>query len=1682
MTRYHPPKFHHDTPSLRTAAGREASRREGVSKGQARQHPMVATLGRVSSAREAADYYVQSQASHRPPGDYYVCGEEPDGRWWNPHGLFGLEDGGRVLDKAFYRLHAGIDPVNPYREDNPRERNKLNQNIDRKDRTAALDLTFSADKSVSTLWAMSHGELHDELAKAHDDAVRTALDLIIAKHASLTRHRPDGGALEVIPAKIMAAMFQHGSSRAGDPQLHTHCVIFNAALADDGKWRTLHSQAIYAWYKTAGSVYKSALAWNLEQRLGLQTERHGRDGEDIRIKGVPQELQSEWSKRRRTIVAETRKLGASTADSPRLAQQVNLRTRQTKQQGLDTAGRAVRWDFEARAIVEDIQAAIDALPKRQELSEARMDAIRKELKELPDALTENNAIWKMTNLIQRVSHIVAGVMSPEHIEELAYRVLDSAEVLELDRWGTGPNIRADLPGTRIFTTRHHLETERKIGETALRLFVKPAEEIPEERIDAHLERLHAEGRGLSGEQENAVRAACSDDRNLIIEGAAGSGKTTTLVPITELATNSGWKVYGTAQAWRTAKELASHCHIPAWCTQTLLNKCRNGSLELDEKSMIIVDEAGQLSVRHTSALLDIAAATGAKIIWAGDTSQQQPIGAGPGLRLLRDAIGSVQVIAIRRQRADAEDVLVQLDGMSPDEARQYLSTATRDQRDEIVRRFREMDDAPEITPWQIEASEALRDGKADEAIAAYNDRGRFHLGEHLNDTLRRLVEDWQRHKTEAPEESSLVIARTHDEIGALTPVLRELTLSDEQRAREVAITVTAARSTSRHPQPKTLLIAPGERLVIRANVRELDLYNGDLITVDSIETRTDPEGREHHTIHATTDKGNQVNFKPDDIRDWGHERGLYGLPRFDYGYAMTFSAAQGATVDQAFVLADDKTALETIYPSLTRHRDRLDIYANAEPLRLAVADDRPEYDDEKEVTDQDIRSHLATAWSRSEQKEAAVDYVLGPEERPGALEKVRTDDSRDPSVQPSPSYMSTLHWLRSHRSDDRETPFIDKLIGAARQDAANRNHYASFDELLRKIDEVYEGYLAVTRQDREAAEADKRPLPNALRSPDFLDTIRKQRAILPTAREALTTINKLPERYHAAARAGLTREVLQDWIRTAERHDHTFRAAAGAPDPAKTATWRHVKSQWDGITDAARIRGIEPIYVPGWRKAVDDMSAAQRNRTIPERHQRSANGILESQRTAYRYDRQAKDLVQTMATVRENIVQLRNVGRQDAGAPIDWHGIEQRRQDLQDAFNKLPPDRALDPYLAHYHKDADEDLAGTMLSWMKDNLPAIREQELAPPAREIAELVTQAIELTTAVSDAARDRGIPALADNAALAALRETASRLDAALAAAVPEIDAALHKHDTDLAKATNVSQRVNAYIERADTAINQPIETVAQHVNGLVERVRQASADFKPFANDPMSYEGPIRREELRDAVTELTQATRHLPPPDEMDAAFANIGADLTTSRIRGLRHNINLDLSYADKAHQRDAEALGASYDEAMSMDGGDWWSSELPASASQEIEPPWMKDSLPVIPEQQLAPPPAREIAELVTQAIELTAAVSDAARDRGIPALADNPALAELRQTASRLDAALAAAVPEIDAALRNHDTDLASATDVSQRVNAYIERADTAINQPIETVAQHVNVLVERVRTGVSRFQALRQRPDAV
>ena len=923
---------------------------------------MVATLAQAASAA----YYLESQRSFRHPNEYYTAGEEPDGMWFNPKGLFGLADGGKVDSSDFHRLYNGFAPDGG---------GKLTRNAGSERRSAGLDLTFSADKSVSALWAVADPELRSEIEWAHNDAARVALEETVLRHCAYTRIRNRDGDIEVLSADVAAAMFQHGTSRDNDPQLHTHCVIFNAARTHrDGKYRALHQHPVYTWMKAAGAVYRNTLAWSLQERLGIRMEQYGKDGEFTRIAGMPEDLIGHWSKRRAAIIEAAREMGFTVEGNAPRAAAANKITRAGKSPDNDPEIRHARWRGEADGFIEREALIVLLLGKSEEITQEQIRTLTEVLEDLPYRLTREEAVFRLPDIVERVGNATAGLLNHDAMATSIERVLLSPEVVRLTRPPRSAEGRADMAHTRLYSTRHNLQMEMDVRDMAAGMAVDTGRSLSAQAIEAKVVGLLAAGYPLSEEQITAIRTVTSSGgRVAIIEGAAGSGKTTTLRPIADLYREHGQSIIATAVAWRTAVALGNDVDARPFCVDKLLRLAARGGIEIDGDTTIIVDEAGMLSTRQAHHILRLSERHGAKIVFAGDTQQQQPVEAGPGLRLVRDAVGSVRVDRIRRQKADLEDILVHVHGENPEAARFHKGMIGEQERTRIVADYEAMEDKPAFTPWQVAASEALRDGDAASAISAHHARGRFHIEYDEEKTLTGLVNDWDRYQREHPDKSSVVLARTRAEVRALSHLMRDrrfAALTDGERPDTDQVTVIVSRGTEDERTTSPLEIARGDYLRIGATHWQKQLFNGTVVTVDDFKVERGEAGTEPSVlISARTEDGRAVSFHHDEIRDW------YGNIRLDHGYALTITSAQGLTVDRTFLLADARPARETIYPAATRHREGLDIYVNRAPLALDIADRRADNDREVAVTDTEIRSYLAERWSRSQPKEAALDYM-----------------------------------------------------------------------------------------------------------------------------------------------------------------------------------------------------------------------------------------------------------------------------------------------------------------------------------------------------------------------------------------------------------------------------------------------------------------------------------------------------------------------------------------------------------------------------------------------------------------------------------------------------------------------------------------------------------------------------------
>ena len=311
--------------------------------------------------------------------DYYVRPDEARGVW-----LGGAADelglSGRVGGEELRPLLEGL---------HPRTGEPL-RNSNSPIRVAAFDLTFSAPKSVSTLYALGDS---DAVRDAHDRAVREAFAYLERSAASVRRGH--GGATVLEADGFAAAAFRHRTSRSGDPQLHTHVVAANVARGVDLKWSALDGRRLYAHARAASLTYQAVLRAELTRGLGVEWTEV-RDG-IAEINGVPAGVIRAFSRRRAEIEASLADRGT---DGPRAAEAAALVTRRTKDHTVDPELLVAEWRDRASGLGFDL-TSINALLGRAravELDDGLVTDLTRELLG-PDGLTAHDSSFTRRDVI-----------------------------------------------------------------------------------------------------------------------------------------------------------------------------------------------------------------------------------------------------------------------------------------------------------------------------------------------------------------------------------------------------------------------------------------------------------------------------------------------------------------------------------------------------------------------------------------------------------------------------------------------------------------------------------------------------------------------------------------------------------------------------------------------------------------------------------------------------------------------------------------------------------------------------------------------------------------------------------------------------------------------------------------------------------------------------------------------------------------------------------------------------------------------------------------------------------------------------------------------------------------------------------------------------------------------------------
>ena len=262
------------------------------------------SIGGMGSGQ--GNYYIELAKE-----DYYLEGGEPLGQWIGT-GSAEKSLTGTVNKEAFHALFQGYSPDGLA---------KFVQSAGSETHRPGWDLTFSAPKSVSVLWSQVDAETRQVIQKAHFEAVKMAIGYLEDEAAVC---RTGKGGHTQVQAKLIVSTFEHGTSRALDANLHTHALVLNMGVCEDGKIRTLESKPLFENKMAAGAIYRAEFSYQLQEALHVQVER---ERAWFEIKDVSKSLRDDMSTRRKEIEAVLHAKGYTSAEASAMAA---LATREVK--------------------------------------------------------------------------------------------------------------------------------------------------------------------------------------------------------------------------------------------------------------------------------------------------------------------------------------------------------------------------------------------------------------------------------------------------------------------------------------------------------------------------------------------------------------------------------------------------------------------------------------------------------------------------------------------------------------------------------------------------------------------------------------------------------------------------------------------------------------------------------------------------------------------------------------------------------------------------------------------------------------------------------------------------------------------------------------------------------------------------------------------------------------------------------------------------------------------------------------------------------------------------------------------------------------------------------------------------------------------------------------------------------
>jgi len=835
-----------------------------------------------------------------------------------------------------------------------------------------VDIVWSADKSVSSAWALSPTDAEADIIRSWvREASATQMAYLETKIAvARSGHAGQGPterakmawiSTEHVDARPTVDIVRHDAQGQEftetadvpvtrfDPQLHIHNPTLSSTLTETGRISSLNLDLLDGEVKVAGAIGHAQLA-TIARRHGVRVSL-GPNGE-ARLDDVPEWLRKFHS--RRTIegtdaakdyaAAQGKDWDKLTADEQvRLLDKGTASKRRDKgkgELGPDKVDRA-DWINEAnvagyrhRSVLRPDEIAPELTP------EQRIKVARDASLPLLDQALQRRAVITQADMREIAARglIVSGIgADPEKdIQAVVATYREQGVTLHGERTNLiemishgerGRMEKTITTGATVALEETLLaEVRRAVADKSAALSPAAIERAAE-RFLAKRPKIDRDGAQWTSQREMIERIGTGGRVSLSI-GIAGSGKTSAVAAVLIDAWHAeGKTVYGMTVPWKSSAALRDAGVDQALAIDAFLKRVETGRIKVDRNTVIIADEVSQIGVQHQVALLKLARATGTQLHEIGDPRQTQAV-TSPGIDLMVKAIGDANIAKI-------------------------LTT---------VRQQHEHDRA---------VAGMFRDGQAADAVKALEEVGRFHLvaGGH-DTTVVQTAKLWHRmteaHKADA-DYSLLVMTDTNAHALEVGKAIRAIRRQAGELGRDE---VTTRAIDPNSGETFDLPIAVGDRLRLFTRVNDADVgrgrflgSNGDVVEVRQVLS----DG-----LRIRNADGEEGRITWSQMKPW---RAPKNDPiRATMGMAVTVDSAQSMTRTAAIYSLPNGTGMATGYKGYTamsRHTGEAHLVVSDAAERKAIVK-RQMLGAAETPSREDVVRNIATNLSRFATKRQAT--------------------------------------------------------------------------------------------------------------------------------------------------------------------------------------------------------------------------------------------------------------------------------------------------------------------------------------------------------------------------------------------------------------------------------------------------------------------------------------------------------------------------------------------------------------------------------------------------------------------------------------------------------------------------------------------------------------------------------------